>query len=119
LNLLAIPAIVLVYYFKRYDVTRNGIIKAVLVAIAILGSIMYIIIPGLVQVATWFELLFTNTMGFHYNTGLMIYVVLLLGLLSFGIYRTQFQKQNVLINTILVSLTVIIIGYSSDALNII
>jgi hypothetical protein len=119
LNLLAIPAIVLVYYFKRYDVTRNGIIKAVLVAIAILGSIMYIIIPGLVQVATWFELLFTNTMGFHYNTGLMIYVVLLLGLLSFGIYRTQFQKQNVLINTILVSLTVIIIGYSSYALIII
>jgi len=119
LNLLAIPAIVLVYYFRRYTVTRNGLIKAILVAVVILGSIMYMIIPGLVRIATWFELLFTNSFGFHYNTGFFIYVILLIGLLAFGIYRTQFQKKHVLLNTILVSLTVIIIGYSSYAMIII
>lgn len=119
LNLLAIPAIVLVYYFKKYEVSRNGIIKAILAAIVILGSVMYIIIPGLVKVATWFELIFTNGLGLHYNTGFLIYVILLLGLLSFGIYRTQFKKKNVLINTILLSVTVIIIGYSSYAMIII
>jgi len=119
LNLLAIPAIVLVYYFRKYTVSRNGLIKAILVAIAILGSVMYIIIPGLVKVATWFELLFTNSFGLHYNTGFIIYVVLLVGALVFGIYRTQFRKKNVLLNTILVSITVIIIGYSSYAMIII
>ena len=119
LNLLAIPAIVLVYYFRKYTVTRKGIIQAILAAVVILGSIMYVIIPGLVKVATWFELLFTNSLGAHYNTGLLVYIVLLLGVLSYGVYRTQFQKKSVLLNTILVSLTVIIIGYSSYALIII
>ncbi len=119
LNLLAIPAIVLVYYFRKYEVNRNGLIKAILVAVAILGSIMYIIIPGLVQVGTWFELIFTNTFGLHYNTGFVLYVLILIGVLVFGIYRTQFKKKNVLLNTILVSVTVIIIGYSSYAMIII
>ena len=115
LNLLAIPAIVLVYYFKKFTVTRKGIIYALLAAMAILGSIMYIIIPGLVKVASWFELLFTNQFGLHYNTGLVIYVALLLSALIYGIYRTQYVKKNVVLNTILVSITVIIIGYSSYA----
>ncbi|MDA3821163.1 MAG: DUF2723 domain-containing protein, partial [Bacteroidales bacterium] len=119
LNLLAIPAIVLVYYFRKYEVTKKGLVIAILVAVVILGSIMYIIIPGLIQVATWFELFFTNSLGFHYNTGMMIYFILLLAALTYGIYRTQFKKKNVLLNTILVSLTVIIIGYSSYALIII
>ena len=115
LNLLAIPAIVLVYYFKKFTVTRKGIIYALLASMAILGSIMYIIIPGLVKVASWFELLFTNQFGLHYNTGLVIYVALLLSALIYGIYRTQYVKKNVVLNTILVSVTVIIIGYSSYA----
>jgi len=119
LNLLAIPAIVLVYYFRKYTVTQKGIMYAILAAVAILGSIMYIIIPGLVKVATWFELIFTNGLGMHYNTGMAIYFILLLGLLAFGIYRTQFKTKNVLLNTILVSITVIIIGYSSYAMIII
>ena len=69
LNLLAIPAIVFVYYFKKYPVTRNGIFKALLVAIAILGTIMYIIIPGIVKVATWFELMFVNGFGLPFKSG--------------------------------------------------
>ncbi|MCF8345881.1 MAG: DUF2723 domain-containing protein, partial [Bacteroidales bacterium] len=119
LNLLAIPAIVLVYYFRKYPVTRKGIIKAILVSLVLLGSIMYIIIPGIVQAGTYFELIFTNGFGLHYNTGLLVYFILLLALLAYGIYRTQFVKKRVLLNTILTGIAVILIGYSSYALIII
>jgi hypothetical protein len=120
LNLLAIPAIVLVYYFKKSPkVTRNGILKALGVSVVILLLIMYGIIPGIVKVATVVEKFFTNTVGLHYNVGVVIYVCLLLGALAYGIYRTQFQKKNVLWNTVLLAITVIVIGYSSYALIII
>jgi hypothetical protein len=120
LNLLAIPAIVLVYYFKHTpNATRKGILKALGLSFVILLSIMYGIIPGIVKVATIFEKFFTNTVGLHYNVGVVIYVFLLLGALVYGIYRTQFQKRNVLWNTILLAITVIIIGYSSYALIVI
>ena len=120
LNLLAIPAIVLVYYFKKSPkVTRKGILKALGVSVVILLLIMYGIIPGIVKVATVVEKFFTNTVGLHYNVGVVIYVFLLLGALIFGIYRTQFKKKNVLWNTVLLAITVIIIGYSSYALIVI
>src|SRR6056297_2777412 len=60
LNLLAIPAIVLVYYFRIYRPTPRGIVLALLLSFVILGVIMYLMIPGVVEVATWFELLFVN-----------------------------------------------------------
>ncbi|MEA3462573.1 MAG: DUF2723 domain-containing protein [Bacteroidota bacterium] len=120
LNLLAIPAIVLVYYFKKTPkVTRKGILRALGVSVIILLSIMYGIIPGIVKVATVVEKFFTNTVGLHYNVGVVIYVFLLLGTLIYGIYRTQFRKKNILWNTVLLAITVIIIGYSSYALIVI
>ncbi len=119
LNLLAIPAIVLVYYFRKYQVTRKGVVYAVGISVVMLLLIMYGIIPGIVKVATVVEKIFTNSFGFHYNTGVVIYVALLLGALIYGIYRTHFIKKNVLWNTILVSITVIVIGYSSYALIVI
>lgn len=119
LNLLAIPAIVLVYYFKKYQVTRKGVIYALGISAVILLLIMYGVIPGIVKVATVVEKFFTNSVGLHYNVGVVIYVALLLGILIYGIYRTQFVKKNVLWNTILLCFTVIIIGYSSYALIII
>jgi len=120
LNLLAIPAIVLVYYFKKsLKVTRNGILKALGVSVVILLLIMYGIIPGIVKVATVVEKFFTNTVGLHYNAGVVIYIFLLMGALIYGIYRTQFLKKNVLWNTVLLAITVIVIGYSSYALIVI
>jgi hypothetical protein len=115
LNLLAIPAIVLVYYFRKYETSRRGVIYALGISLALLLFIMYGIIPGIVKVASGFELFFTNTLGLHYNWGLMIYVFLLIAALVYGIYRTQFVKPNVLWNTVWISIMVIIIGYSSYA----
>lgn len=116
LNLLAIPAIVLVYYFRKYQVTRKGVINALIISVLILLVIMYGVIPGIIKAATVVEKLFTNSFGIHYNVGLVVYVILLIAALVFGIYRTQYIRRNVLWNTVFVCATVIVIGYSSYAM---
>ncbi|OQB79829.1 MAG: hypothetical protein BWX87_01827 [Bacteroidetes bacterium ADurb.Bin123] len=115
LNLLAIPAIVFVYYFRKYEVTNKGILYALLVSVAILGGIMYLIIPGFVRVASWFELLFVNTFGLPYHSGTFFYLLLLAGGLVWAIRYTVDHKK-VFWNTVVVAITVILIGYSSFAL---
>jgi len=118
LNLLAIPAIVFVYYFRKYKTTRNGVIISLLVSVLLLALIMYGIIPGIVTIASWFELLFTNVIGLPFNTGVVIYAMLLIGLVIYGIYYT-YKKKKALWNTVLVAFTVIVIGYSSFAMVVI
>ncbi|HPF50197.1 MAG TPA: DUF2723 domain-containing protein, partial [Draconibacterium sp.] len=115
LNLLAIPAIVFVYYFKKYEVTRKGIIWALIISIALLGVVMYGIIPGVVTVASWFELMFVNGFGLPFDSGVYFYSALLIAAFSFGIIYTH-KKGRVILNTVLLGITVIIIGYSSFAI---
>ena len=95
LNLLAIPAIVLVYYFRNYKVTPWGVVAAMLVSIAVLGTVLYGIIPGFVEVASRFELLFVNGLGFAFNTGMYVYILLTIGTLSWSIIETHLQKSYV------------------------
>lgn len=118
LNLLAIPAIVFVYYFRKYEVTRKGIIWAMVASVVLLGVIMYGIIPGVVTVASWFELLFVNTFGLPYKSGALFYIALIIAAIVYGI-RYTVKKKMVLWNTVIVGITVILIGYSSFALIII
>ena len=112
LNLLAIPAIVFVYYFKNYTPTRKGVITSFSLSVIILAFIMYVIVPYTVVVATWFELLFVNGLGMPFNSGVLFYVVLLVASLVFGVYYTR-KKGKVLSNTIIVATMAIFIGYSS------
>ncbi len=112
LNLLAIPAIVLVYYFRKNEITLAGTLKALIVSVLILGGIMYVIIPVVVQIAAFFELLFVNTFGLPYSSGILFYALLLVGLIVYGLYHTQ-KHQKVILNTIILVITVILIGYSS------
>jgi len=118
LNLLAIPAIVFVYYFRKYPTTRNGILISLAASILILGVVMYGIIPGVITAATWFELMFVNGMGLPFNTGAVIYAFLLIGALVYGILYT-IRKKKVLWNTVLLGIVVILIGYSSFAMIVI
>jgi len=118
LNLLAIPAILLVYYLRKYNPTVKGIIAALGVSVGILGAVYYILIPGLTAIAGKFELIFVNGMGLPFNTGVVIYALLLFGAMIFGIYYTH-QKGKVLWNTIILSLFVIVVGYSSYAVIVI
>ncbi|MGL5228521.1 MAG: glycosyltransferase family 117 protein, partial [Bacteroidales bacterium] len=94
LNLLCIPAIVLVYYYKRNpNANLKGSIIALLVSFVIVGVLMYGMIPGLVKVAGWFELFFVNTLGMPYNSGVIIYILVLAVSLIWGIYETVTQKS--------------------------
>ena len=113
LNLLAIPAIALVYYFKKYEKTTNkGIIITLIFSVIILGLIMSGIIPWIVSLAGGFELFFVNTIGLPFHSGTIIYFILLIAGIIFGIRYTR-RKNKVIWNTVLWALTFILIGYSS------
>ncbi|HNW50012.1 MAG TPA: DUF2723 domain-containing protein [Prolixibacteraceae bacterium] len=112
LNLLAIPAIVFIYYFKKYDVTKKGIAYAFIISCVILGFILYGIIPGVVKLAALFDRMFVNGFGMPINSGFFIYVILLIAAVVYGIYYT-YKKGKVLWNTVLLGLTVILIGFST------
>ena len=88
LNLLTIPAIVLVYYFRRHEFSWKGVCAAFGVSVAILAVILYGIIPGVPTIAGWFELLFTNTLGCPFNTGLAVYLVLMAASLVWAIWES-------------------------------
>ena len=115
LNLLVLPVLVFVFYFKNYVVTARGFLKAALVAALLLGLLVFVLIPGVPKVAGWFELFFVNLLGLPYNTGLLIFVVSVLTAIVFGI-RYTLQNNRVILNYVLTCLTVIMIGYSSYAM---
>ncbi len=114
LNLLAIPAIAFIYYFKKYKTTKKGIFYAFMLSVLILAFVMYGIIQGFVNYASKLELLFVNSFGMPYNSGLFAFIILVFALLIFGIYFT-YKKKKVLWNTVFTMITVILIGYSSFA----
>jgi succinate dehydrogenase flavin-adding protein (antitoxin of CptAB toxin-antitoxin module) len=118
LNLLAIPAIAFVYYFKKYKPTVKGGILTLAIAMILLSIIMFIIIPGIVSLSTAFELFFVNSMGMPFNSGTLIYFAILLTLIILGLIFTR-KHGKVILNTIILSFVFILIGYSSFMLLII
>lgn len=112
LNLLAIPAIVLVVYFKKYTFSWKGFAIALFVSVVILGGILKFVLSGLLTIASWVELLFVNSFGWHYNSGLLFFVTLLFIGLGYAIYWT-YRNNRVLANTIILSFTVMLIGFTS------
>jgi hypothetical protein len=118
LNLLSAPAIVLVYYFKKYKVTVRGLIYSLAVSVGILAFLQYVVIQWFVRLAGYFELMFVNGFGLPYNTGAIFYIFLVIAAIVYGIHYTHKHKK-VVLNTIILSFTMIMIGYSSYALIII
>ena len=93
LNLLAIPAIVLVYYYKKYDPTPKGTVIALVISFVLVVLIMYGIIQGLFKVSSRFELFMVNTLGLPYNSGLTLHMLLLAASLILGIYYILKNKD--------------------------
>ena len=90
LNLLCIPAIVLVFYYRKYkNPTLKGSLIALLVSVVVIIAVLYGIVPGVLKVGGWFELLFVNTFGCPFNTGLYIYLTILAASLIWGIYESS------------------------------
>ena len=122
LNLLCIPAIVLVYYYKKTShVTVKGTVAALLVSFMLVAIVLYGIVPGILIVAGWFELFFTNTLGMPYNTGVWVFIAILTSSLIAGIYFSgHTDKKKVMrfftprfLHTTLLSIAMMLIGYSS------
>jgi len=111
LNLLCIPAIVLVYYFKKYpNPNLKGSIIALTISVIILAAVLFGIIQGLMKVAGWFELLFVNQFGLPYNSGLVFYVILLVAIIVWGIWETMREKHNVIRAKIVFILAIGLLG---------
>ena len=166
LNLLCIPALVLVYYYKKCaNPTMKGTIAALLVSFVIIVLMMYGVVQGLVEVCGYFELFFVNVLGLPYNSGVLAYVLVVAGVLIWSIWETMrdeihptrmkvafilsvvligvpfigsgyviailltaalalylFRSKSLnikMLNTVLVSLLVVVVGYSSYALTLI
>jgi len=90
LNLLCLPALVLIYYYKRsQNATLKGSIYALLGSFVLVAAVLYGIVPGIVKVGGWFELLFVNTLSLPFNSGLIVYIILLIGVVLWAIWETQ------------------------------
>ncbi|RVU26918.1 DUF2723 domain-containing protein [Sandaracinomonas limnophila] len=113
LNLVTLPALALLYYFKKNaKPSLNGGFVASFVGLIILGIINSGIIPGLPSLAFKFELFFVNSLGFSYGSGALTFLVLFIGAIVFGIYYS-YQKQKLVLNMALFSLVFLLIGYST------
>jgi hypothetical protein len=114
LNLLAIPAICFVYYFKKYKFSVPGFLLTGTLSLLILGAFQMGIIIYFVKLAGWFERVFVNDLGMPFNSGAITYALLITACLSFGIWYSH-KKAKVLLNTALLSVAVAIIGYTTFA----
>jgi hypothetical protein len=112
LNLLAAPAIVLVYYFKNYKVTPRGIIYSLILSVLILGFLQYGIILWFIKLAGYFELAFVNGFGLPYNTGVIFYLLLVIAGIFYGVYYTH-KKKKAMLNTVIMAVALVLIGFSS------
>ena len=100
LNLLCLPAIVLVYCYRRFpNIELKGSLLALVGSFVLVAAVLYGVVPGIITVAGWFELLFVNTLGCPFNTGEIIYIVLLVAIVIWAIYESyvdkSFKRQNV------------------------
>ena len=114
LNLLAIPALVFMFYYKKRE---NGhysfweYVKIFAVSVIILAVILFGIIPYLPKLAAYFDLFFVNSLGLPFNSGAAFFMIALLAVCFAGLYRTM-NRQQVFANTVLLCFTTIVIGFS-------
>ncbi|NDW13309.1 DUF2723 domain-containing protein [Bacteroides sp. 214] len=94
LNLLCLPAIVLVYYYKKNpDADLKGSLLALIGSAILIAVVLYGIVPGAVKVGGWFELLFVNSLGMPFNTGVVVYIIVLVACIVWGVFET-YQSNN-------------------------
>lgn len=112
LNLLCIPAIVLVFYYQKYQtISLKGVIGAITLSGLLIVLILFVYIPGMADMGGWFELLFVNLLGFPFQSGLIIFLALVVFLLIAAIYR--FRKR--IIHTTLWCVLALTMGYTTYA----
>ena len=109
LNLLCLPAIALVYYFKKKpNANTSGSLCALGISMLLVVAVLYGVVPGIVKVGGWFELFFVNVMGMSFNTGLVIYILLLIAIVLAAIWSTTKNMRALIV--VLYTLSVLLLG---------
>ncbi|MBR5955802.1 MAG: DUF2723 domain-containing protein [Bacteroidales bacterium] len=114
LNLLAIPAIVFMYFYRKHEDDKLSLKQCLaffLLSVVILGLLVFMIIPYLPKIAAYVDLFFVNTLGLPVNSGAAFFLVAVLGLCFWGLFKT-YDAGKVFWNTALLCLTTIVIGFS-------
>lgn len=114
LNLLAIPAIAFVYYFKKYAFSWKGVFATAGISLVLLGLMQTVVIIWFVKLAAVFEKFFVNTLGLGFNSGVLFYILLLISALIGMIWYSK-KKGWVVVNTLTWSISVALLGYTSFA----
>mgnify|MGYP003242547340 CR=1 FL=1 len=115
LNLLCIPAIVLYYYRKYKNTDLKGSLIALLVSFVLIVLLLYGLVPGFVEVAGWVELLFVNVFHLPFNSGVVFYFFLIVGVIAWAIYETYAQRSDKLIKiSFLISIVLVGIPFIGD-----
>ncbi len=112
LNLVCIPALVSILYYSRNNTSTAGFIKSQLFALVLLGTIVFILIPGIIKTAAWLDFIFVNGLRFRVNSGALFFIALLTGSLVYILYVSHTKKRAVL-NKITLAFSVFLIGYST------
>ena len=111
LNLLCLPAIGLVYYYRKFpNANLKGSLVALGISVVILAAVLYGVVPGIITVGGWFELFFVNTLGMPFNTGEIIYIILLVACVIWAVYETQTQKHSLTVQNIAFLIAVGMLG---------
>lgn len=118
LNLLTIPALAFIYYFRKYKPTTSGIIATAAAGVAILAIVQYGIISTLVKIASQVELIFVNSFGLPFWSGFIFFLVLVVAGLVYGLKRTR-ERNQPMWNLSLLCVVFILLGYSSYAMIVI
>ena len=96
LNLLCLPAIVLVYYYKKWpDANLKGSLIALVLSVVLVAAVLYGVVPGIVKVGGWFELFFVNVVGLPFNSGMIIYILALIAVVSAALWSTLQSNRTV------------------------
>ena len=115
LNLLTVPAIVYVVYFRKWpQTTVKGFIWSGVISVVLLALILWGIIPGIVNVDSAFDVFFVNTLHLPFNTGTIVFFLLLVALVVWGLWYTSSKKKNKpVINSAILGFLMLVIGYST------
>jgi hypothetical protein len=112
LNLLTIPAIGLVIYFKHYKPTAKGIIATLAISAAAILVVLEVVIKGLPTIASKIEIGMVNGLGLPFGSGVIFFLLLFVGALVYGIYYS-IQKNKAVLNTAILAFIFIIMGFGS------
>ncbi len=118
LNLVTLPALGLIYYFKKFKPTTWGVVATLALSSGLVLFINDFIVPGLPTIAGYFEVFFVNTLGLFFGSGALVFFLMLIAALVYGIHYTQKNNKPVL-NTFILATTFILIGYASYTMVII